>query len=156
MMVRLRERMSTVLTTSLVISPTEAYLAYSDTRRTLGPNGEPRIARILHTLDAGQTWRELPWVRSLLSRIRHPGYPTWPPESILVMTMRDRDLVITHRDEWVPYEPGGESLWESVFENGEWHTVRIRVMDYEVHDSPAQTLRIPAQLPIGFSTPHPR
>ena len=150
---RVRNRMSTLLTASLVLSPLEAYLAYSDERRTLGHNGEPRISRILHTEDAGLTWHELPWVRSLMSRIRHPGYPTWPPESVQRMATRDDRLLITHHDEWVPYEPGGESLWESVFEHGEWHTSRIRALDYEGPDAASPPTRPVTLLPPGFSSP---
>ena len=146
-------RISTLLTTSLVRSPLEAYLAYSDERRMLGHNGEPRISRILHTKDAGLTWHELPWVRSLMSRIRHPGYPTGPPESVQRMTTRDDRLVITHHDEWVPYEPGGESLWESVFEHGEWHTSRIRALDYEGRDAVSMRTRPVMLLPAGFKPP---
>ena len=153
MTVRVRERMVTVLTASLVVSPTEAYLAYSDERRTLGHNGEPRISRIVHTRDGGVSWRELPWARTLLSRIRHPGYPTWPPEAVQQMTTRDGLLVITHRDEWVPYEPGGESLWESAFEHGEWHTSRIRVLDYEGRDLASPPVRAVAWLPPDFHLP---
>lgn len=153
MTVRVRYRISTLLTTSLVRSPLEAYLAYSDERRMLGHNGEPRISRILHTKDAGLTWHELPWVRSLMSRIRHPGYPTWPPESVQRMTTRDDRLVITHHDEWVPYEPGGESLWESVFEHGEWHTSRIRALDYEGRDAVSMRTRPVMLLPAGFKPP---
>ena len=145
-----------MLTTSLVLSPVEAYLAYSDERRTPGHNGEPRISRILHTANAGVSWYELPWVRSLMSRIRHPGYPTWPPESVQRMTTRADCLVITHHDAWVPYEPGGESLWESVFEHGEWHTSRIRTLDYDGRDTAAPPTRPATPLPPGFTPPATR
>jgi hypothetical protein len=145
--------MPTVLTASLVVSPTEAYLAYSDERRKLGPNGEPRIARILHTIDAGAVWRELPWVRTLLSKIRHPGYPTWPPEMVQRLVVRDGRLVITHRDEWVPYEPGGESLWESTLDRGEWQTVHIRLMRYDDHDPASPKVRSVQSLPSNFRSP---
>ena len=153
MRVRVQRRLSTVLTASLVASAREAYLAYSDERRQLGQCGEPRISRILHTVDAGLTWHELPWVRTLMSRIRHPGYPTWPPESVQQLMLRDGRLVITHRDEWVPYEPGGESLWESVFAHGEWHTSRIRAMDYDGRDAASPLMRPLAQLPSEFHPP---
>lgn len=148
--------MPTALTASLVATATEAFLAYSDERRTLGPNGEPRIARILHTRDGGATWREVPWVRTLLSRIRHPGFPTWPPETVLRLSVRESCLVISHRDEWVPYEPGGESLWESTFANGEWKTARIRILDYDGHDSPSSIVTQAPIFPTGFMEPPSR
>jgi hypothetical protein len=145
-----------VLTASLVVSPVEAYLAFSEERRSLGPNGEPRIARILHTRDQGVTWREVPWVRSLMSRIRHPGYPTWPPELVIGMRMREGLLRIIHRDEWVPYEPGGESLWESTLDDGEWHLLRIRLIDYETSGAPTHPYRIGRRVPTGFQSPPAR
>ena len=148
--------MPSVLTASLVVSATDAFVAYSDERRTTGPNGEPRIARILHTRDSGTSWHELPWVRSLLSRIRHPGYPTWPPEAVQRLELRSAKLVITHRDEWVPYEPGGESLWESTFDGSEWQAVRVRVLDYDGRDSAVPIGSVEPQLPAGFMPPVPR
>jgi hypothetical protein len=154
MQTRLSHPTPSVLTASLVISTTEAFVAFSDERRTLGPNGEPRISRLLHTRDAGASWRELPWVRSLLSRIRHPGYPTWPPEAVLRMELRNAKLVISHRDEWVPYEPGGESLWESTFDWSEWQAARIRVMDYEGSDAATPPFtRVVPSFPRGFTPP---
>src|SRR5262245_3286707 len=68
------------VTAQLVVSSQEAYVAYSVRRRRMGPNGEPRIARLLHTSNRGQTWSEIPWRRTLWSRISHLGFPTWPPE----------------------------------------------------------------------------
>jgi hypothetical protein len=99
------------VTAQLVVSNQEAYVAYSVTRRLLGPNGEPRIARLLHTSNGGQSWSEIPWRRTLWSRISHLGFPTWPPEGVSQIEFIGEQLTITHRDEWVPFEPGGESLW---------------------------------------------
>jgi hypothetical protein len=141
------------LTAQLVLSDTEAYLAYVWSREPLGPNGEPRIAVILHTRDGGASWRELNWKRTWWSHVRRAGYPTWPPEAVLSFEHTKDGLAITHRDEWVPFEPGGESLWRSQFNGGRWRCERLRLMDYEGADSAVRTPELVAQLPSTMRSP---
>src|SRR5262245_9694588 len=135
------------LTAQFVVSEREAYVAFSRDRQPLGPNGEPRVAVLLHTVDGGEVWKALPWCRSFLSRLRHPGFPNWPPEAVMAIAV-ERDCVkIVHRDERVIFEPGGESLWESTLHGATWSVRKIRRMDYEGADSstaiPQITLRLP-------------
>jgi hypothetical protein len=141
------------LTAQLVVSDTEAYLAYSWTRDPLGPNGEQFIASILHTRDGGSTWIELPWLRSWWSRVRHKSLTAWPPEAVIMIDTTKNGVGIGHRDEWVPFEQGEESLWRSVFSRGQWHTSRVRRMDYEGSDSTARVPEITAQLPPAMRLP---
>ncbi len=123
-------------TALLALSEHEAYVAGSEERTPLGPNGEWYLARLLHTTDGGRHWRKLPWQRTLFSRLRHPGFPNWPPEFVLGIRWTAAGLVITHRDEWVPFEPGGESLWEASFDGTNWRVRFLRLMDYEGEDTP--------------------
>jgi hypothetical protein len=141
------------VTAQLVVSSQEAYVAYSVRRRRLGPNGEPRIARLLHTSNGGQTWSEIPWRRTLWSRISHLGFPTWPPEGISQIEYIGERLTITHRDEWVPFEPGGESLWCSTRIGSAWKNRRVRAMRYEDLDSPASIPQINLDLPRSIRPP---
>lgn len=141
------------LTAQLVVSEHEAYIAYTTNRDPLGPNGEPEIAHVLHTTDGGKTWLELPWNRSLGSRVRHPGYPTWPPENVLNLALIDGNLLIQHRDEWVPYEPGGESLWQSTLRGTMWHNRKLRAMDYDDADSPGVIPTVQLSLPAPMHPP---
>jgi hypothetical protein len=143
-------------TSQLVVSDTEAYAAISIDRSTLGPNGEPRIAYVLRTTNSGLNWVQLPWRRSLASRIRYPGFPTWPPEAVLTIARdaRDGSITITHRDEWVPFEPGGESLWRSCFDGSTWTVHKLRAMDYEGADSPASIPGITLSLPTSIQPPN--
>jgi hypothetical protein len=141
------------LTAQLVLSDTEAYLAYSLRRDLLGPNGELRVASILRTEDGGTSWVELHWDRTWWSQLAHASFPTWPPEAISAMDRTAKGLGITHRDEWVPYESGGESLWCSVLSRGRWRTRRVRRMDYEGTDSFATVPEIVAQLPAAMRLP---
>jgi hypothetical protein len=142
------------LTAQLVVSDSEAYLAYSWRRDPLGPNGELRMASILWTENGGNSWVQLSWERTLWSRFAHAAFPTWPPEAISAMDHTSKGLGITHRDEWVPYEePGGESLWRSVLSRGRWRTQRLRRMDYTGADSVDAVPEIIAQLPARMRPP---
>ena len=142
------------LTAQLVLSDTEAYLAYVWSREPFGPNGEPRIAMILHTQDGGANWQDLGWKRTWWSHVRHAGYPTWPPEAVLSFEQSPSGLAITHRDEWVPFEPSGESLWRSQCNGGRWRCERVRLMDYEGSDNAAHTPELVTQLPPTMRSPH--
>ena len=140
-------------TAQLVVSEREAYVALSRERRPLGPNGEPRVAVLLHTADGGAVWKELTWRRSFLSRLRHPGFPNWPPEAVMAITV-ERDCVkIVHRDEHVIYEPGGESLWKSTLHGATWSVRKIRRMDYEGADHSAAIPQITLGLPHTIRPP---
>ncbi len=141
-------------TALLVLSAHEAYVAGSVERVPKGPNGEWHLAHVLHTSDGGLSWRALPWRRTLLSRWRHPGYPNWPPEFVLGIHQTDEGLFITHRDEWVPYESGGESLWKAHFDGARWSVRRLRFLDYEAIDSPAPIPTVDlASLPASIQPP---
>ena len=129
-------------TALLVLSEQEAYVAGSEERIPCGPNGEWYLARLLHTIDAGRHWQTLPWHRTLRSRLRHPGFPNWPPEFVLGIHQSAGRLVIMHRDEWVPFEPGGESLWEASFDGRNWRVRFLRLMDYERDDNPTPVSEI--------------
>jgi hypothetical protein len=141
------------LTAQSVLSATEAYLAYSGKRDPRGPNGESNIATILHTRDGGVTWAYLPWHRNLLSRVRYPAFPTWPPEAVMSMEHTPQGVQITHRDEWVVFEPGGESLWRTTLVDANWIPRWQRYMHYEREDSPVQVPEIPLELPSAMRPP---
>ena len=85
-------------TAGFVLSESEAYLALSAERRPSGPNGEFRIAFILHTQDAGASWTQLPCRRSLWSWVRHP-FAQWPPEDIVSIEHTPQGLRITYWEE---------------------------------------------------------
>jgi hypothetical protein len=141
------------LTAQLIVSDAEAYLAYSWKRHPLGRDGELHLATILHTKDGGSTWTELSWDRTWWSRIRHQARPTWPPEAVMAIERTTKGLAITHRDEWVPYESGGESLWRSQWLRGRWRTSRVRPMSYEGTDSADSVPEIAMQLPASMRLP---
>jgi hypothetical protein len=45
----------------------------------------------------------------------------WPPEAISELRIDRGRLSMIFRDEWVPFEPGGESLWRAEQEpSGRW------------------------------------
>jgi hypothetical protein len=140
------------LTAQLVLSGSRAYLGYSAYRRPPGPNGESRIAFILQTEDAGASWTQMPWRRSIWSSVRHP-LATWPPEDIVSMAHTPQGLRVTHRDEEVMFEPGGEALWQSRFVDGKWSLRRLRAMDYKRTDSPNPLPELPRELPLGMQPP---
>jgi hypothetical protein len=137
----------------LVISDHEAYVAYSLERKPSGPSGETQVAHLIHTNDGGITWHELSWQRSPLSHVKHWGYPTWPPEVVSSIEFAGEQLTITHRDEWVPHESGGESLWLSTLTESIWTTQKIRPMDYEDADAPATLPAIQLALPSTIQQP---
>ena len=141
-------------TAQLIVSEVEAYVAYSDRREALGPNGEPWIARIMCTEDGGVSWHAIAWRRTVRSRIRHPGYPTWPPEAVISIVKNESALTILHRDEWVPFEPGGESLWESTLRDGLWSVRHVRLMNYEDSDPAASIAEIVLALPPSMLPPN--
>ena len=143
----------TRFTARLVLSQAEAYVAIAERREPRGPNGEAGIARLLHTTDAGASWLTISWKLHFLSRVRYPFYPTWPPEAIIDMQFDERGLAITHRDEWVPFEPGGESLWRSYFNGSAWIPKKLRAMNYERKDSPAAIAEIALSLPSTIQAP---
>lgn len=148
-----RPELRSRLTAQLVLSDCEAYVVYSDERPKPGPNGEPRIARLLYTADAGEKWRALPWRRSLWSRILHAGFPVWPPEAVLGIKRHKKGVKIIHRDEWIPYESGGESLWESFCDGRLWHVHRLRYMDYDKRDYPLSPAEVALDLPSTIKPP---
>ncbi|MDA1016041.1 MAG: hypothetical protein O3A00_16490, partial [Planctomycetota bacterium] len=130
--------MKTRLTAQLILSETEAFLAYSvpsDSR----DNGETHTAVLLRTSDAGRTWACVPLRRTFVDHFCHVGIPTWPPEAITELTKGKFGIQFVFRDEWVPFEWAGESLWHAFQRrNGKWSTSRIRFMDYEGADSPIE------------------
>jgi hypothetical protein len=133
-----------------------AVIAYSVRRLHRGPNGETNEAFLLSTQDAGAVWKELPLVRTIWSYVRFWGYPVWPPELIDSVAVTGELVRIVFRDEWVPFEPGGESLWKAVqSSNGLWLFERIRLMDYDGADIPRAPPPIGIQLPEGFHQPPP-
>ena len=141
-------------TCQLVVSINEAYVAFTEERIPRGPNGEVNIAAILHTKNAGEVWEMITWARSFWSKICYPAFPTWPPESVLSLAIENSVLVVTHRDEWIPFEPGGESLWQSRLSRGRWSTRRLRHMDYEGKDSPAPIAEFRLALPQSIASPN--
>lgn len=100
-------------TAQLVLSACEAVLAYSVSLKSHGPNDQLRIVCLLRTTDAGITWNRVPLVRTFLDRVWHWGFPVWPPEAVLELSQGAAGLEMIFRDEWVPFEPGGESLWRA-------------------------------------------
>jgi len=143
-------------TAQLVVSATEAYVAFSDERRPSGPNGEPRLARLMHTTDGGLIWTSIPWRRTFLSRLRYSAFPNWPPEGIMSIRLEPSGLTIMHRDEHVIFEPGGESLWQSTFRGSAWSVRRVRRMDYEGGDKAAPFPHITLELPPSIRPPNPK
>ena len=141
-------------TAQLVVSESEAYVAFSIERRPRGPNGEPRVACLLHTTDGGRTWTQMSWRRSVWSQLRHPGFPNWPPEAVISISVHPRGLTITHRDEHVIYEPGGESLWESTFRGSAWSIRKVRLMDYEGNDNTMAIPQLALDLPPSIRPPN--
>lgn len=138
-----------------VFSPQQAYVALQMERSPRGPCGESNIAQIWHTHNAGLNWSLLNWRRSWLSQVRYPGFPNWPPESILQLQATQQGLVIRHRDEHVLFEPGGESLWESRYAQHRWHIHRLYKIDYDGPSQPIpeiQQLDLP-QLLQGMQPP---
>jgi len=120
-------------------------------RMSLGPH----VAFLLRTNDRGKTWVPVPMTRDVRSFLRYLGFPVWPPEFVLHVEAGARGTSMMFRDEWVIYEPGGESLWTAALSRrGLWRLRRIRRMQYEnsVDDS-TEPAAIPLQLPEGFKSP---
>jgi hypothetical protein len=140
-------------TAQLVVSEAEAYVAFSDERKPVGPNGEQRVARRVHTTDGGQSWTDVSWRRTILSRLLHPAYPNWPPEATISIAAGSGGLTIRHRDECVLFEPGGESLWESTFRGKAWSVQKLRLMDYEGSDRAMRIPNISLSLPTSVRPP---
>jgi hypothetical protein len=140
------------VTAQLVVSDTEAYVGYSERRVPTGPNGESHIAHILHTMDAGRTWSQLGWSRSILS-LGVGAFATWPPEDVLDLAIERGVLTLTFRDEWVPFEPGGESLWCARLRGRRWHLRWVRWMRYETDESAAAIPTIDVALPPSIHHP---
>src|SRR5678816_13467 len=88
-----------------------AAIAYTVELLVTGPNGEGHQAFVLSTRDRGASWKALPLARTIASHFRFWGFPVWPPESIDAIDLDADKWRIRFRDEWVPFEPGGESLW---------------------------------------------
>jgi hypothetical protein len=131
-----------------------AAIAYTVEADVLGPNGETKQSLLLVTRDRGATWTSAPLVRTIWSNLRFWGYPVWPPESIDAVEIDDASLRIRFRDEWVPFEPGGESLWSGLRRSSDlWTVARIRLMDYDGDDSPAWVAPIEVSLPPEFAAP---
>jgi hypothetical protein len=142
------------LTAQLVLSERDIVLAYSCRRVNLGPNGEWYIARLLRTENGGELWADVPLVRGHMDRIVHWGFPVWPPETVSEVVSHGSSFDILFRDEWVPFEPGGESLWRARrTPSGRWRTKRVRTMRYETDDSPMPIPEIPLVLPSEVCAP---
>lgn len=142
------------LTAQLVLSDSEAVLAYSFERSSRGQNGEHNELVLLHTTDAGETWNAVPMKRTLLDHVWRWGFPTWPPEAALELSSGQSGIEMIFRDEWAPYDRGDESLWRAAQRpDGIWTTRRIRFMDYENSDSPVSIDPIPLKLPAGMKPP---
>jgi hypothetical protein len=140
--------------TGYCIDADRAAIAYTVRRVVPGPNGESQQAFVLCTSDRGATWRPLPLVRTVASLVRFWGFPVWPPEFIAAIGFERGRLQIGFRDEWVVYEPGGESLWSgSCSARGLWSVRRVRPMDYPREDASAATRRIELNLPREFASP---
>jgi len=131
-----------------------AAIAYSVNRVDPGPNGEWHQAFVVVTRDAGGSWICVPLVRTIWSCVRFWGFPVWPPEYITRVTLERELICITFRDEWVPFEPGGESLWTGTCSpRGLWSIRRVRLMDYDNTDTPQPAQPIEPRLPEGFRAP---
>ena len=131
-----------------------AAIAYSVSRVVPRENGGRHQAFVVRSRDAGATWSCLPLVRTVGSCCRFWGFPVWPPEHIDAVAVEGERVRITFRDGWVPFEPGGESLWTGRRSSGGlWTVQRVRSMDYDGTDSPEPPQPIVVALPPGFRLP---
>lgn len=129
-------------------------VAYSARRIDLGPNGETHQAFVVLSHDGGSTWAQVPLIRTFLSRLRYWGFPIWPPEAIDKVVFDEEGLRIEFRDEWVIFEPGGESLWIGECSwKGLWSVKRVRELDYEKSDPPGSAPPIELNLLEGHERP---
>jgi hypothetical protein len=131
-----------------------AAIACSARRTSPGPNGEWHQAFVVWSGDAGVTWSCLPLVRTVWSCFRFWGFPVWPPEYIDAVAIERGLIRVDFRDEWVPFEPGGESQWTGRRSaRGLWTVKRVRLMDYDGADLPRSPPPIAIDLPRGFQPP---
>jgi len=121
----------------------------------LGPNGESDVALVFRTEDRGATWTPLPFTREVWSFFRFFGFPVWPPEAVSAVELRQDTVVMAFRDEYVMFEPGGESLWIGTWSRRNvWRIRRVRRMQYETNVDDCSTLpSIALDLPAGFTPP---
>jgi hypothetical protein len=142
------------LTAQLVLSDREVVLAYSYLRVEPGPNGESHAARLFRTTDGGARWWPMSLARTWFDRVRFWGFPVWPPEAISSVVACGQGIEILFRDEWVPFEPGGESLWRGrLTPSGHWRNSRVRLMRYDTDDSPRPVPEIGLELPTSVAPP---
>jgi hypothetical protein len=141
------------VTAHLAVSAREAYAAYSVDRAPWGPNGESKQARLVHTVDAGHTWRDIPWRRALTTWLGLSAFAAWPPEHLMLIRLDGRGLEVTFADEWCPFEPGGESLWRATYRRGSWRIRWVRFMDYEGRDASAAAGPSAVELPPSIRSP---
>lgn len=142
------------LTAQLVLSDREVVLAYSCLRNNPGPNGESHVARLFRTTDGGVRWSPMLMARTWFDRVRYWGFPVWPPEAISSVAVGGQGIEILFRDEWVPFEPGGESLWRGrLTASGYWRTSRVRLMRYDTDDSARPVPEMGIELPPSVSPP---
>jgi hypothetical protein len=114
------------------------------------------MAFVVVSRDAGETWTHLPFVRTIGSYYRYWGFPVWPPEHVDAVEFDGGSISICFRDEWVTFEPGGESLWTGhCSARGLWTVRRVRLMDYEGGDTSAPPQELCVQLPPGYHPPPP-
>jgi hypothetical protein len=71
----------------------------------------------------------------------------------MAIAVEGDSVKIVHRDEHVIFEPGGESLWGSVFHGATWSVRKIRRMDYDGADSSAAIPQITLALPHTIRPP---
>lgn len=121
-----------------------------------GPHGRCACAFVLYTRDGGASWQPLPLLQSAYSKLRFRGFPVWPPESIDALDYNRGQLVLHFRDEYVPWESGGESLWRArISVDGLAHIERIGFLDYAKHDLPGFAPAIAPRLPAHIQAPDP-
>jgi hypothetical protein len=142
------------LTAQLVLSDTEVVLAYSCARAKPGPNGEFHVARLYRTVDGGVRWSPMLLARTWFNRLRYWGFPVWPPEAISSLAVSGEGIEMLFRDEWVPFEPGGESLWRArLTRSGLWRASRVRLMRYDTDDPAWPVPDIRLELPPSVAPP---
>ena len=142
--------------TSQGVAGDNAAIAYSVQLEVRGPNGESTQAFVIVTRDRGATWTPAPFVRTIASNLRFWGFPVWPPEAIDEIEFDDGSLRIRFRDEWMMFEPGGESMWTGRRLPGDlWTVARVRLMDYDNADKATTAPPIDVSLPAEISPPPP-
>jgi hypothetical protein len=145
----------TFIATAFAVSGGTAVVAYSALWTRRGPGA--RQAFLLRSVDGGASWSELPLCRTAPSLVRYWGFPVWPPERVSGVALHDdQALEITFADEWVAFEPGGESMWSaSLAARGLWTVRRIRKMDYDGADGAIAPGPVELRLPEGLAAPDP-